>query len=85
MHTTGDFIEASQCFNAEWCGPRTEIFMDYVNNDLAERQWDGIFRGLATVSRRVASEVAVAVGAPVSRPERAPLPPSDPPSPPGEN
>ena len=59
--------------------------MDYVTQDLTERQWDGIFRGLGTVSRRVAVEVAVAVGASVSQPERAPLPPSDPLSSPGRN
>ena len=85
MHSTGDYIEASQSFNADLGGPRTKIFMDYITKDLAERQWDGIFRGVATVSRRVADEVAIAVGAAVSPPERARLPPSDPPTPPGGN
>ena len=38
--------------------------MEYVTNDLAERHWDGIFRGLAAVSVKVARKAAAEVGAP---------------------
>jgi len=85
MHLTGEYIEASQSFNANFWGPHTKIFMDYIINDLTERHWDGIFRGLATVSKRVADEIAVAVGVPVTQQKHVPLPPSDPPSPPAGN
>lgn len=59
--------------------------MEYITNDLAERHWDGIFRGLAAVSKRVTEEVAIAAGAPRESNERVPLPPPDPPSPPAED
>jgi hypothetical protein len=84
MHSTGEYVEATQSFNAELSGPRTERFMEYTAKDLSERQWDGIFRGLAAISKRVAGENAVETGAPQVK-ERVPLPPSDPPSPPAEN
>ena len=54
--------------------------MEYISNDLAEKHWDGIFRALAAVSKRVAEEVATETAA--SCAECAPLPTSDPPSPP---
>jgi len=85
MHLTGDYVKASQSFNTDFWGPRTQVFMDYITKDLVERHWDGIFRGLATVSKRVANEIAIAAGAPVTQQECVPLPPSDPPSPPAEN
>lgn len=82
MHLTGDYIKATQSFNAEFWGQRTALFMEYITKDLTERHWDGIFRGLTAVSKRVAEEVAIATGAPQVPQERVPLPPSDPPSPP---
>ena len=85
MHSTGDYMEATQSFNAEFWGPRTTLFMEYITKDLAERHWDGIFRGVAAVSKRVAVEVAAEKGAPRVPQERVPLPPSDPPSPPAED
>ena len=80
MYLTGDYVEPSESFNTEFCGPRTEIFMEYISNDLAEKHWDGIFRALAAVSKHVAQEVTEETAA--FRTERAPLPASDPPSPP---
>lgn len=80
MYLTGDYVEPSESFNTEFCGPRTEIFMEYISNDLAEKHWDGIFRALGAVSKRVAEEVAAETA--TSRAERPPLPASDPPSPP---
>jgi hypothetical protein len=85
MHSTGEYIEAEQSFNTEFWGHRTALFMEYVTKDLAERHWDGIFMGLAAVSRKVAAEVAAEKGAPPATRERVPLPPSDPPSPPAED
>ena len=85
MHSTGDYVEATQGFNAEFCGMRTALFMDYIAKDLTERHWDGIFGGLAAVSKRVAAEVAAETGAPPAPRECVPLPPSDPPSPPAED
>jgi len=82
MHLTGDYVEASESFNAEFWGPRTTLFMEYITKDLAQRHWDGIFRGLAAMSVKVAREAAAEKGAPQVPQERAPLPPSDPPSPP---
>lgn len=85
MHLTGDYIEATQSFNAEFCGPRTALFMEYITKDLAERHWDGIFRGLAATVKTVAREAAAEAGVPQTSQERVPLPPSDPPSPPAED
>ena len=85
MHSTGDYVEATQGFNAEFWGDRTALFMDYITNDLTERHWNGIFGALAAVSKRVVAEVAVETGAPPAPRERVPLPPSDPPSPSAED
>ena len=85
MHLTGDYAEATQSFNTEFCGKRTALFMEYVTKDLSERHWDGIFRGLAAVSAKVAIEAAVAKGVSQTSKERVPLPPSDPPTPPAED
>ena len=85
MHSTGDYVEAAQGFNAEFYGVRMALFMDYISKDLSERHWDGIFGGLAAVSKRVAAEVAAETGAPPAPRERVPLPPSDPPSPPAKD
>ena len=85
MHSTGDYIEATQSFNAEFCGPRTARFMQYITNDLTERHWDGFFRGLIAMSKVVAGEVATETGASQVPQERVPLPASDPPSPPAED
>ena len=80
MYLTGDYVEPSESFNTEFCGPCTEIFMEYISNDLAEKHWDGIFRALAAVLKRVAQEVAEETAA--FHTEHASLPASDPPSPP---
>ena len=85
MHSTGDYLKAAQGFNAEFCGMCTALFMDYITKDLTERHWDGVFGGLAAVSKRVAAEVAAETGAPPAPREHVPLPPSDPPSPPAED
>lgn len=85
MHSTGDYVEAAQGFTAEFWGQRTALFMEYITEDLAERHWDGIFRGLAAMSKKVAAEAAITAGVPPVPRERVPLPPSDPPSPPAED
>ena len=85
MYSSGECIEASQSFNAEFWGPRTALFLVYIKNDLIERQWDGIFRGLAAISVKVATEAAVEKGIPLAPRERVPLPPSDPPSSPAQD
>ena len=85
MHSTGDYIEATECFNAEFWGPRTALFMEYIAKDLAQRHWDGIFRGLVAMSVKVAREVAAEKGALQTPRERVPLPHSDPPSPPAKD
>ena len=85
MHSTSDYVEAAQDFNAEFCGMRMALFMNYITKDLTKRHWDGVFGGLAAVSKRVAAEVAAETGAPPAPRERVPLPPSDPPSPPAED
>lgn len=60
--------------------------MEYVTNDLVARHWDGIFRGLAAMSIKVAREFSAEAGAPpIAQPHRAPLQHSDPPSPPAED
>ena len=85
MHSTGDYIEATQSFNAEFCGHRTTIFMEYITKDLTERHWDGIFRGLAAMSKKVTGEVAAKKGSLQVPHECVPLPPSNPPSPPAKD
>ena len=63
MYLTGDYVEPSESFNTEFCGPCTEIFMEYISNDLAEKHWDGIFRALAAVLKHV-TELTNLLGAP---------------------
>ena len=36
MHSTGDYVEAAQGFNAEFWGDRMALFMDYITKDLTE-------------------------------------------------
>lgn len=85
MHSTGDYIEPTQPFNAEFWGPRSVRYMDYIANDLNERHWESIFDALSSFSSRSEKEEAVRYGVPEGPQERVPLPPSDPPSPPRNN
>ena len=82
MYATGDFIESGQPFNADDWSPRTTRYMDYVVNDLSEKQWDSIFGALSAFSRKTTQEEATRNSAPEKPHEHVPLPPSDPPSPP---
>ncbi|KAF9791047.1 hypothetical protein BJ322DRAFT_1104702 [Thelephora terrestris] len=82
LHLSGDYVGPTESFNTEFCGPRTELFMAYISKDLAEKHWDGIYRALAVVSKRVDQEVNDQVGASCAAHEHVPLPMSDPPSPP---
>ncbi|KAF9644454.1 hypothetical protein BDM02DRAFT_3131744 [Thelephora ganbajun] len=81
MYATGDFIESKQRFDAEFYNPRTARYMDYIANDLGEKQWDSIFGALSAFSKQTKKEEAVQNGAPEGPQERVPLPLSDPPSP----
>jgi hypothetical protein len=81
MYATGNFVEPTQQFNAELCGPRTARYMDHITNDLNERQWNSILSALASFSIRTAKEEAVHNGASEEPCGRVPLPASDPPSP----
>lgn len=56
--------------------------MDYISNDLGEKQWDSIFSALSSFSRNVVKEEAVKNNTPEVSRGRVPLPSSDPPSPP---
>lgn len=85
MHSTSDYIKAAQGLDAEFWGDRTALFMEYITKDLTERHWNGIFGGLAAISKGVAAEATVETGAPPTPQERVPLPPLDPPSPPAED
>jgi hypothetical protein len=80
-YLTGDFIEPTQQFNAEFWGSRTTRYMDYITNDLSERHWNSIFAALSMFAIRTSREEAVRNSAPEGPHERVPLPPSDPPSP----
>lgn len=81
MYATGDFIATGQQFNAEFWGPATTRFMDYLVNDLGEKHWDSIFSALDSSSARAIKEEAIRNSIPVDVDERVPLPLSDPPSP----
>ena len=81
MHATGDFITSGQQFNAEFWGPATTRFMDYLVNDLGEKHWDSIFSALDSFSVRAVKEEAIRNNVSVDVDERVPLPLSDPPSP----
>lgn len=85
MHATGDYIEATQAFGADFWGPRTALFVKHLAEDFSERHWDGIFRGLAAMSVKVIAEAAVEKGIPRTPAKHVPLPPSDPPSPPAQD
>jgi hypothetical protein len=84
-YATGDFIEPAQQFNAEFWGPRTVRYMDYIVNDLTEPHWDAIFASLTKFSVQTIKEEAVHNNAPEELHERVPLPASDPPSPPRDD
>lgn len=84
-YATGDFIEPTQQFNAEFWGPTTTRYMDYITNDLGEKQWNAIFAALSIFAVRVSRQEAIHNSAPEEPCERVPLPPSDPPSPPRED
>jgi hypothetical protein len=81
MYATGDFIESTQKFTAEWWGPSTTQYLDYIAHDLNERHWDSIFGALSSFVIRAEKEEAVRNGAPEAPCKRVPLPASDPPSP----
>jgi len=81
MYATGDFIKPAQQFNAEFWGPATIRYMDYITNDLGKKHWNSIFAALCIFSIRVLREEAILNGTPEEPCERVPLPPSDPPSP----
>jgi fumarate hydratase class II len=81
MYTTGDYVEPAQSFNSDFWSPCTKIFMEYITKDLEDRQWDGIFRGLAAILVKVSMDVAVMNRVPQApKLARVPLPTSDPPS-----
>ena len=82
MYATGDFISSGQQFNAEFWGPATAQFMDYLVNDLNEKHWNSIFSALNSFSARVVKEEAIYNNVPKEVDGRVPLPLSDPPSPP---
>ena len=81
MYATGDFIDAAEQFDADSWGPRTARYLDYIVNDLNERNWNSIFAALSSFTVRVEKEEAVQNGESEEPCERVPLPPSDPPSP----
>jgi hypothetical protein len=82
MYATGDFIESGQQFNAEYWGSSTAQYMDYIVNDLGEKQWTSIFSAISAFSQTMNEEAAPNLDAPGEPHERIPLPSSDPPSPP---
>ena len=82
MYATGDFIETSQRFDAEFWGLRTTRYMDYITNDLAKKHWNSIFAALSIYTIQVSKEEAICNITPEGPHKCVPLPPSDPPSPP---
>jgi len=82
MHITGDFIMSAQQFGADFWGPRTVRYMDYIANDLSEKHWDSIFGALSSFSARKEKEDAICNSVSEESHKRVPLPLSDPPSPP---
>ena len=85
MYLSGNYIEPTQSFNAEFWSDRTRLFMDYISKDLSESHWDSIFRGLAAVSVKATVEAAAEKGIPQAPLEHVPLPASDLPSPPAQD
>lgn len=84
-YLTGDFVEPTQQFNAEFSGPATARYMAYIVNDLNDRHWNSIFSALSLFTVRVLKEEAVHSSAPTETHERVLLPLSDPPSPPRDD
>ena len=85
MYNTGDFIESTEWFDAKSCGNDTVKYMEYIANDLGERQWNSIFGSLSAFSTRCAKEQATKNSVSEEPHRRIPLPPSDPPSPPRDD
>ena len=81
MYDSGDFIVSGLPFNTESWGPATAKYMDYIANDLKERQWNSIFSAVSSYSMQAAMEKAIRNAHPEDSNERVPLPSSDPPSP----
>ena len=81
MHTTGDFIDSNKPFNADDWNASTVRYMDYISNDLGEKQWNSIFLALSVFSRQSAKAEAIRNCEPAEPSEHIPLPHSDPPSP----
>ena len=82
MYTTGDFINSNEWFDAKSHGNDTMKYMEYIANDLGERQWNSIFVSLSVFSKQSLKEQALNNGVPEEPRKRVPLPPSDPLSPP---
>ena len=81
MYTTSDFIESNEWFDAKSCGNNTMKYMEYIVNNLGERQWNSIFGSLSVFSRRSMKEQAMNNSVPEEPRRQVPLPPSDPLSP----
>lgn len=85
MHETGDFVNSGQRFDADSCGSWTIEYMDYITNDLGEKQWNSLFGALSAFSKQAKKVEAVKKSEPKEPRERVPLPPSDPPTPPHDD
>ena len=59
MYASGDLILSNKPFNGDSWGPTTTRFLDYIANDLTEKQWGAIFQALASFTPQVQEEEAV--------------------------
>ena len=51
MHQTGNFVQFSNEFSAMNWDPSTRVFLDIIENDLADDDWVGIFESLYRLSK----------------------------------
>ena len=82
MHRTGDFIALPNEFSATNWDKSTRTFMDMIEQDLTDSDWEGIFKALHNLNNSRVKMARVSVGAPAEEPVREALLPDDPPSPP---
>lgn len=82
MHRTGDFVSLPNGFSATNWDRSTQLFLEIIEKDLTNNDWDEIFKSLDKLSKSRVKAARVRVGAPAEEPVREALLPADPPTPP---
>lgn len=82
MHQTGDFVQLPNDFSMTNWNQSTRAFLNIIENDLTDNDWNEIFESLYKFSKSQARSARAKVGAPTDEPVHEPLLPADPRTPP---